>query len=370
MTIKLLLTTLGVLLCINIFAQTSTFQKGTIHLKDNDEISGYIALVDKFTIAFKLSKDTDFQKYFISEEVADFSYNSKKYRTIEYNSSTIFVYELEQGNINLYEETFSKNENERYFIEIDKNILNLSKSTYYDILKKYIGDLSLFNQYDQEMFLVAFEFNQDDLKYLINHYNQQFVSIISEPNRSNDGNRDKGNIIYKRKPLEMDKSPQIPNSVRNELVLKTEVLYNQILEALKQEDWKKINIALNLLKPLGKEIESYDNNQLYHQLLVTAKEKKTSEFRKVFITFVSTGLQSLMNIASQQSEITIRKFIIRQAFVEFLEIKSVLQKADADLTNQITNQFRMIFAKAKIPEQFKSETTKIINFFSSIVSKI
>ena len=36
---------------------------------------------------------------------------------------------------------------------------------------------------------------------------------------------------------------------------------------LNKEDWKKINIALNLLKPLGKEIESYDNNQLYHQLL-------------------------------------------------------------------------------------------------------
>ena len=64
-----------------------------------------------------------------------------------------------------------------------------------------------------------------------------------------------------------------------------------------------------------------------------------------------------------------RKFIVRQSFVEFLEIKSELQKIDTKLTEQITNQFKMTFANAKIREQFKLETTKITNYFKNIVTQ-
>lgn len=61
---KFLLTTLSIFFCLNGFAQTFTFQKGTIQLKNGENLSGFIALVDKTTVAFKLSIDTDFQKYF------------------------------------------------------------------------------------------------------------------------------------------------------------------------------------------------------------------------------------------------------------------------------------------------------------------
>ena len=228
-----------------------------------------------------------------------------------------------------------------------------------------MSDLSIFEQYDKDMFLVAFSFSQDDLSYLINFNNKQFVPI---PINSSDS-RDKGKILYKKKTEKINKSPQIPNSVRNELVLKSKVLYNQILEALKDDDWKKINIALKLMKPLGDEIESFNNNKLYQQLLINANEKNSQKLKKTFIKFVSTGLQSLIQTANKQNETAMRKFIVRQSFVEFLEIKSELQKIDTKLTEQITNQFKMTFANAKIREQFKLETTKITNYFKNIVTQ-
>ena len=80
--------------------------------------------------------------------------------------------------------------------------------------------------------------------------------------------------------------------------------------------------------------------------------------------------QSLLETANEQNEADMKKFIVRQAFVEFLEIKSALQKIDPNLTKQITNQFKMIFANANDKKQFQIETTKITDSFNNVVTKI
>lgn len=105
-------------------------------------------------------------------------------------------------------------------------------------------------------------------------------------------------------------------------------------------------------------------------MVLYAKQQEKTKFRNAFVEFVSTGVHTLINSANLQKNATMRKLVIRQAFVEYLEIKPELQKIDAALGNKITAQFKSAFANASNSTKFKTETAKISASFRSVASKV
>lgn len=373
---KSILTSLSILLCLSSFAQSLPYQQGSIFLNNGKTITGYLTIVNSQKIYFKTDIKEKGKQSFKSKEVRSFSYNERRFESITHDKSTFFVREIEEGYINLYKRDFAPNKDKVYFLETKQGFQLITKDDFYAQMKKNMSDFTVFNNYSEDLFSVAYSYNQTDLSNLVNNYNLEkpktmMAYDLSEPIDTL-GEEILGFAVSSPSGTgtQSNKSTRIPNTVRNDLVLKSEVIYSQILEALKVGNWKKINIALKYLKPLASEIEAHSTNNAYNKMVLYAKQQQQTKFRKAFVEFVSTGVHTLIYSANLQKNPAMRKLVIRQAFVEYLEIKTELQKIDAALGNTITAQFKSAFANASNSSRFKTETAKISASFLSVADKV
>lgn len=373
---KSILTSLGLLLCLSSFAQILPYQQGSIFLNNGETLTGYLTVVNSQKVHFKANSDTKKKQSFKSKDIASFLYNEKRFQTIQHDKSTFFVREVAKGRISLFKRDFAPNKNKAYFIKSSQSFKIVTKDNFYTQLKENMSDFSVFKNYNEDLFILAYNYNQTDLTDLVYDFNLEqpktmMAYDLGEPidtlgeeilgfavsSPSGTGTRSR-------------KSTKIPNTVRNDLVLKSEIIYAQILDALKAGNWKKINIALKYLKPLAYEIEGHQNNNAYNKMVLYAKQQQREKFRKAFVEFVSNGVHTLIKSANLQNNPPMRKLIIRQAFVEYLKIKTELQKIDSALANKITAQFKSAFANASNSSKFKTETAKISASFKSVAAKV
>jgi hypothetical protein len=236
-----------------------------------------------------------------------------------------------------------------------------------------MGKFTVFENYDKDLFEVAYGYNQVELTELVNNYNAEnrAISIAMDFTPKSDtfiDNEMMGFATYNAygTGTNSSKSTRILNTVRNDLALKTEIIYDQIFDGLESGNWQKIENALKFLKPLANEIEGFNDQDLYTDLLTYARLKQKDKFSKVFVVFVSHGVQFLLKTADLQDQTAMRKVVVRQAFVEFLEINEELKKTNPALANKIMEQFKLAFSNAANPQQFTTEVVKIQASFKAI----
>lgn len=373
---KSILMSLGLLLCLSSSAQTLSYQQGSISLNNGKTLTGYLTIINSQKVHFKTNLNEKRKQRFKSEEIAYFSYDKKRFQTISHDKSTFFVREIMKGKISLFKRDFAPNKQKAYFIKSVNSFKIITKDNFYAQLKDNMIDFSVFENYSEDLFLLAYNYNQTDLSNLVYDYNLETPKTmmaydLHEPIDTL-GEEILGFAVST--PSGMDTQgrelTRIPNTARNDMVLKSEVIYAQILDALKAGNWKKINIALKYLQPLAHEIETNNTTKMYSKMVLYAKQQEKTKFRNAFVEFVSTGVHTLINSANLQKNATMRKLVIRQAFVEYLEIKPELQKIDAALGNKITAQFKSAFANASNSTKFKTETAKISASFRSVASKV
>jgi hypothetical protein len=365
-------TVIALFLFLGLSAQNLPFEKGNITLKNGEHLDGYITLINSQKIAFKRLPNAAPTKY-KAKNVKQFNYDQKTFEAIDYNKKTFFVRKIVRGNMSLYKRDLAPKAKEVYFIKTDTVFTPVTEAQRYEIFKSIMGKFTVFENYDKDLFELAYGYNQSELTELVHNYNSENKenSIAMDFMPENDtliNNEIMGFATYNAYGTgnNYNTSTRIPNTVRNDLVSKTEIIYNQIFDGLESGNWTKIENALKFLKPLAIEIEGFNDQDLYTDLLNYARLKQKNNFTKVFVIFVSHGVQFLLKTADLQDNAAMRKIVVRQAFVEFLEINEELKKSNPALSSKIMNQFKSAFSSAANPQQFTTEVVKIQASFKAL----
>lgn len=363
-------TIIVLLLCVNLSAQTLPFEKGKVVLKNGDELNGYLTLLNSEKIVFKEAENATTIKY-KAKSIQKFNYDGKLFEAIDYNKKTFFVRKIVRGSLSLYKRDLAPNAKETYFVKNADTFMPITEAQRYEIFKSVMGKFVVFENYDKDLFEAAYGYNQMDLTELVYSYNvekkQNSRAMDFTPESDTlIGNELMGFAINNDNGTGTSKSTRIPNTVRNDLALKTEIIYNQIFDGLASNNWAKIENALKFLKPLANEIEGFIDEDLYTDLLTYTRLKQKDKFSKVFVVFVSHGVQFLLKTADLQDQTAMRKVVVRQAFVEFLEINEELKKSNPALANKIMEQFKTAFSSADNAQRFTTEVVKIQASFKSI----
>lgn len=381
MYLRLFLTSIGIFLCLGSSAQVLPLQKGSIVLKSGEKLNGYLTPVNSQKIVFKTDIETKDKTYYKAKSVKRFTYGKEMFQAINYKTSTFFVRMITRGQISLYKRDFAPNRNKAYFIKSKEGFSQITKANYFDDLKDNMKNTTFLKKFDEESFKMVYGYNQSDLNSLVSNYNLERPESLIAYDFMEESDTSKNDILgfateqnfgnFSLSGGDSNRNvTKIPNTVRNDLVLKSEVIYGQILDALTANNWKKVTVALKLLQPLGAELEAFNNKNSYDELVKYAKLKQKDNFKKTFVLFVSDGVQALMKSASMQSKSNMRKVVVRQAFVEFLEIKEELKKTDAALANKIMSQFKVTFASAEDSSKFTAQTANITASFQKVAAKM
>jgi hypothetical protein len=354
-------------------AQDLPFELGRITLKSGERMNGYIMLLNSQKVAFKKLPNSAPIKY-KAKNVAQFNYDGKLFESIDYDKKTFFVRKIVRGKISLYKRDLAPKSKAAYFVKTDKIFTPVTEAQRYEIFKSIMGKFTVFENYNKDLFEVAYSYNQIELIELVNSYNAEnransiAMDYFSAERDTSIYDEVIGFATYNAYGTGSSntQSTRIPNTVRNDLALKTEIIYDQIFEGLESRNWKKIENALRFLKPLATEIEAFKNQDLYTDLLTYARLKQKNNFTEVFVIFVSHGVQFLLKTANLQDQTMMRKIVIRQAFVEFLEISEELKKSNPTLAHKIMKQFKIAFSSASNPQRFTTEVFKIQVSFKAI----
>lgn len=375
-------TLIGLFLFLGSSAQVLPYQKGSIALENGERLKGYLTIVNSQKIAFKTEMDTEDKTYYKAKAVKKFLYGKSFFQSINHNYATFFVRKIARGKVGLYKREFAPNRNKAYFIKANEEFVAISKAKFYDDLKEIMSDASIFEQFDEKSFDVAYNYNQTDLTNLVDNYNLErpksliafdFTADIDTSGGDILGfaaEQNLGNFSLSGAGDSNGRATRIPNTVRNDMVLRSEIIYGQILESLNANNWKKVNAALKYLKPLAIEIEAFNDKDSYNELVKYAKLKQKDKFKKTFVLFVSDGVLGLMKSANLQNKPGLRKLVVRQAFIEFLEIKDELKKTDAVLASKIMTQFKSAFANTANNSKFNKETANITASFQKVSAKL
>ncbi len=367
--------TIGLFLCSSSSAQSLPFLKGSIVLENGTTESGYLTLLNSQKIVFKTEQDASTITYRV-KSVKQFTYGKERFRKIQSENSSFFVREIIKGKMSLFKRELSPNPNKVYFIKTEEGFAPIAKSSRYDDLKAQMSNISIFENYDKTLFMAAYHYNQNDLKILVNSYNVEHSRTMMAFDFAEENDTLIDNILgfatlnQEGTGTNSTKNARLPNTVRNDLVLKSEVIYNQILDAVRTDNWKRVDAVLKLLQPLASEIEALSGQDLYQDLWKYSKLKQSEKFKRTLVLFISEGVQSLMQSADRQNQIEVRKLVVRQAFVEFLEINDELKKIDPALADKIMGQFKAAFTNAANSSKFNSESAKIQASLQSLTHKV
>jgi len=362
-----------------ISAQNLPYLKGKVKMNNGTILSGYITILNSKKIAFKVRPTYERIRLCRSKDVQTFSYGKEKYVAIKEGSSTFFVRKVANGKTALYKRDFAPNRNKTYYLKTKDSFTSIDKRDFYNDMKQNLESVETFEVFDKEMFELAFNYNQVEIKTLLAEYNEQqnaktrmmdFETPVDTIAIGVD------EILGFATNAQMyglggkSSSNKIPNTVRNDLLLKPEVLYKQLFISIEKGNWKKVTTAINLLKPLAAEIESNSGTVTFDELNIYVKAKHKLKAKKALVVFVSEGVQYLMKNANFQTKPSLRKLMVRQGFVEYLEINSMLKVMNPRAAKNIMNQFKLAFANASNETTFNKNTSSISSSFNKITTRL
>lgn len=156
---------------------------------------------------------------------------------------------------------------------------------------------------------------------------------------------------------------------RNQLSVAPQKVYPKMIEAVKAEDWDKLNNALKILMPLSKEIDKTLNISVTTELKQAIADRNSEVAEKKVMQFIVGGVRSLLILSAKEDTPELRKEMFRQAFTEFVTIEPYLKKIDASKTDQIMNDFRSSYNKIKNKSEFITNAMIINKQLKAVVTR-
>lgn len=166
------------------------------------------------------------------------------------------------------------------------------------------------------------------------------------------------------------KKLMLPNTARNNLMIRPEQLYFEMFEALRSRNLQKLNNGLILLKPLMLEIDTFQNVCLESQLQQNLAKKDFEALQKDLMLLVVCSVESLLKTSTSQKNTASKKHLIRQTFVEFLEIKTPLKKIDPVLSAKVVENIRTAFFHSTTAHQYDNDVHNIQDSLNLLKAKL
>lgn len=160
------------------------------------------------------------------------------------------------------------------------------------------------------------------------------------------------------------------NTVRNDLIVRPEQLYFEMFEALRSRNLRKLNNVLILLKPLMAEIDTFQHICLESLLQQHLAEKDFKALQKDLVLLVVCSVESLLKTSAFQKNTASKKHLIRQTFVEFLEIKTPLKKIDPVLSAKVVENLRTAFSHSMTAHQYDNDVHNIQDSLNLLKAKL
>ena len=157
---------------------------------------------------------------------------------------------------------------------------------------------------------------------------------------------------------------------RNSLSVAPQKVYPKMIEAVKAEDWTKLNNALKILEPLSEEIDNTLRLKITTELKQAIADRDQEKAEKKVMEFIVGGVRSLLILSGKEDTPEMRKEMFRQAFTEFVTIEQYLKKLDASKTEQIMTNFRGSYNIIRDKSQFITNTMIINRDLKSVIAKI
>lgn len=156
---------------------------------------------------------------------------------------------------------------------------------------------------------------------------------------------------------------------RNSLSVAPQKVYPKMIEAVKAEDWTKLNNALKILQPLSDEIDNTLRLKLTTELKQAIADRNKEEAEKKVMEFIVGAVRSLLILSGKEDTPEMRKEMFRQAFTEFVTIEPYLKKLDASQTDKIMTNFRGSYNIIRDKSQFITNTMIINRDLKSLIAK-
>jgi hypothetical protein len=137
------------------------------------------------------------------------------------------------------------------------------------------------------------------------------------------------------------------DGARNNLSVAPQKVYPKMIEAVKAQDWNKLNNALKILQPLSEEIDNTLRVNLTVELKQAIADRNSDLAEAKVLEFIVGGIRSLLILSGREDTPELRKEMFRQAFTEFVAIEPYLKKLNVMQTELIMENFRTSYNNNK-----------------------
>lgn len=372
---SLCLVIVSLLASVELQAQAVTvFQRGYLITPQNEILQGYVSMSQSHKVFFKPFATSKQSMSYTAAEIKGVGYQGVEFKSIEKNNKKFFIRPVIKGKVGLYKKEFAEHTNHIFFLEKGKEYIPLGKKDFATTITTALGKSQTLSHFDEKLLEVAFDYKQGDLMALVNLYNESNLGAMRYSDEMESiadtleddilgfgaVNRIKQQKKYLHGFAEKDsKKLMLPNTVRNDLIVKPERLYFEMFGALRSKNTKKLSNAMTILKPLTSEIDATHRGNLQKQLQLHLTTKNFKALEKDLVLLVAGGVESLLKASTLKANAGTKKQLIRQAFVEFLEIKALLKNIDPTLSNKIVKDFRAAFLHTSKGSQYDNDVDKI-----------
>lgn len=370
-----------------IHAQAVTvFQRGYLITPQNEILKGYVAMNQSHKVIFKPFATSNQSITYSAKELKGVGYQDVEFKSIKQGRKTFFIRPVIKGKVGLYKKEFASHKNNIYFLEKGTDYIPLSKKRFLATITDNLGESQTLSHFDSDLLKDAYQYNQGDLMALIDQYNDldlgqnlaysdEMMSVADTTDEGilgfGDANRRKQQRKYTHGFAAKDsKKLMLPNTVRNDLIVKPERLYYEMFGALRNKNSEKLGNAMNILKPLTSEIDAKYRGNLQKRLKLHLTRKNFKAFEKDLVLLVAGGVESLLKASTQKQNVGMKKLLVRQAFVEFLEIKTSLKKIDPSLSAKIVKDFRSAFSHSSKGSQYDNDVNNIQASLNQLKAKL
>lgn len=142
------------------------------------------------------------------------------------------------------------------------------------------------------------------------------------------------------------------DGARNNLSVAPQKVYPKMIEAVKAQDWNKLNNALKILQPLSEEIDNTLRVNLTVELKQAIADRNSDLAETKVLEFIVGGIRSLLILSGREDTPELRKEMFRQAFTEFVAIEPYLKKLNVMQTELIMENFRTSYNNIKDKSRF------------------
>jgi hypothetical protein len=161
----------------------------------------------------------------------------------------------------------------------------------------------------------------------------------------------------------------LADGARSQLSVAPQKVYPKMVEAIEAQDWEKLNNALKILLPLGKEIDNTLKVNLTVELKQAIADRNIEVARAKVMEFIVGGVRSLLVLSAKEDTHEARKEMFKQAFTEFITIEPYLKRIDSGVTEQVMTDFKESYNTIKDKTQFITSAMIINKNLKAVVSK-